>query len=392
MHIEDLIILIASRIQMNPFDSKLIYSFQDQIFRGSGFTEKQANLAIKILRRQKSKLDQIAGKDIGQFLDNPTFRLSRRTVNNNKRLSVENNSLYSKVIKAEFPFNEELVQHIRENRSKFFFAQWDKDEKAWIFSLDERSLKFWANASAKYEFSVSEEIQNYFSQIKEIEFDIEKHIPMVSMVENSIIFKNVSSRVPQPQTDDPLGALFSARKVGIQTWDDNMSDLIKKNGCEKAVLNFLDTNPSEAYEFYLENHSFFEIQDIVKYLTPCIFVIPGGSEIEKVQLSLDMLKNIGVESTEISVLFRLPKETGEKFNNFVRENNLNNPISENTKAVFISSKIPKTIIEPKVKFNSVVNFNFYSVHYTIREFLKNHHNVVHVMDKKPQRNINFAFM
>lgn len=392
MHIEDLIILIASRLQMNPFDSKLIYSFQDQIFRGNGFTEKQANLAIKILRRQKVKLDQIAGKDIGQYLDNPTFRLSRRTVNSNKRLSVQNNSIYGKVIKSEFPFNEELVQQIRENRSKFFFAQWDKEDKAWIFSLDEKSLKFWVNASAKYEFSVDEELENYFAQIKEIENSIENHVPMVSVVENSIVFKNVSDRVPQPNTDDPLSALFSARKVGIQTWDDTINDLIRKNGCEKAVLSFLDTNPSQAYEFYLEDHSFFEIQDIVKYLTPCIFVIPGGSELERVQLSLELLKNVGLDNSEISVLFRLPKETGEKFNNFVKENALNNPITDNTKAIFISSKIPKTIIEPKVKFNSVVNFNFYSVHYTIREFLKNHHNVIHVMDKKPQRNLNFAFM
>ncbi len=392
MHIEDLIILIASRIQMNPFDSKLVYSFQDQIFRGSGFTEKQANLAIKILRRQKAKLEQITGKDITQFLDNPSFRLSKRTVNNNKRLSVMPNSVYGKMIKAEFPFSEELVQSIRENRSKLHFAQWDKDEKAWLFSLDERSLKFLMPVSKKYEFLLTEEMENYFSQIEEIEQNIEDHIPMVSMEENVFKFKNISDRVPQPSTTDVFRALFEARKVGIQTWDDTVSSEIKKNGCEKAVLDFLEVNPSQPYEFLLENHSFFEIQNIVKYLTPCIFVIPGGSELEKVQLSLGLLKSIGVDNSEISVLFRLPKETGENFNNFVKNNLLNNPITDQTKAVFISSKIPKTIIEPKIKFNSVVNFNFYSVHYTIREFLKNHHNVVHVMDKKPQRNINFAFM
>jgi hypothetical protein len=392
MHIEDLIILIATRVQMNPFDSKLIYSFQDQIFRGNGFTEKQANLAIKILRRQKVKLDQVVGQDIGRFLDIPTFRLSRRTVNSNKRLTVETHELYGKVIKAEFPFNEEIVQSIREKRPNFFFAQWDKEEKAWIFSLDERSLKFWINASKKYEFSFDEEIENYFSQVSNIEEHMEDFIPIVSMDEKSFIFKNVSDRVTQPNTTDVFRALFEARKIGIQTWDDNVSTMIAQQGCEKAVSEFLEVNPSQPYEFCLENHSFFEIQNIVKNLTPCIFVIPGGSELEKVELSLKLLNSIGMDASEISVLFRLPKETGEKFNNFVKNTGLNNPITDTTKAVFISSKIPKTIIEPKIKFNSVVNFNFYSVHYTIREFLKNHHNVIHVMDKKPQRNFNFAFM
>jgi hypothetical protein len=392
MHIEDLIILIASRVQMNPFDSKLIYSFQDQIFRGNGFTEKQATLAIKILRRQKAKLEQITGKDIGQFLDNPSFRLSKRTVNNNKRLSIEPNGVYGKIIKAEFPFNEELVQSIRETRAKLHFAQWDKEEKAWIFSLDERSLKFLMSVAKKYEFLLDEEVENFFNQIEEIEQNIENHIPIVSMTENVFKFKNISDRVPQPDTSDVFRALFEARKVGIQTWDETVDAEMKKNGCEKAVLDFLEVNPSQPYEFLLENHSLFEIQNIVKYLTPCIFVIPGGSELEKVELSLELLKNVGIDNSEVSVLFRLPKETGENFNNFVKNNLLNNPINDNTKAIFISSKIPKTIIEPKIKFNSVVNFNFYSVHYTIREFLKNHHNVIHVMDKKPQRNINFAFL
>ena len=56
MHIEDLIILLSLRAKMNPYDDKLVMSFHDQISRGSGFTEKQATLALKILTRQSAKL------------------------------------------------------------------------------------------------------------------------------------------------------------------------------------------------------------------------------------------------------------------------------------------------------------------------------------------------
>ena len=75
------------------------------------------------------------------------------------------------------------------------------------------------------------------------------------------------------------------------------------------------------------------------------------SEIEKLEKSLDFLKANEITNEEISVLFRLPTETGEKFNNFVREEKLNSSISEKTKAVFISSKVPKTILDKKIKFN-----------------------------------------
>jgi hypothetical protein len=392
MHIEDLIILAATRLQMNPFDSKLIYSFQDQIFRGNGLTEKQANIAIKILKRQKSKIDPIIGQDIDTFLENPSFRLSKRTVNLSKRLSVIENEVYGKAIKVEFPYNEQIVQLIREKRSTLHFAQWDKEEKAWILSLDERNLKLLVGIVNQHGFSFDQELENYFSKVKEIEDNFEKYVPMISFDGDSIVYKNISENVPKIQTNDPLLALFEGRKAGIHTWDDSVDAVIRKNGCEKVTLNFLNSAPDQSFEFYLEDHEFFEVSEVVKYLTPCIFVIPGGSELQKLELSLDLLKKVGIDNKEISVLFRLPKETGENFNNFIRSSELNNPITDQTKAIFISSKVPKTVIDANIKFNSVVNFNFYSIHYTIREFLKNHHNVIHVMEKKPQRSLNFAFV
>lgn len=392
MHIEDLIILAASRLQMNPFDSKLIYSFQDQIFRGNGLTDKQVIVAIKILKRQKLKIDSILNQNIEGFLENPTFRLTKRTVNLNKKLSVVKNTVYGKTVKMEFPYNEQIVQTIRENRSSLHFAQWDKDEKAWILSLDERSLKLLMKIIKNHEFDLDEEIENYFNQIKHIEENIEKYIPMVSIENETVVFKNISETVPKISVDDPLSALFEARKIGIHTWSDELETRIKKNGCGTLTLNFLNASPGSPFEVYLDNNAFFEIGEILKHLTPCIFVIPGGSEIEKLEASLELLNQIGIDDKEISVLFRLPNETGEKFNTFIRNRGLNNPITEQTKVIFVSSKIPKTIIDSNIKFNSVVNFNFYNVHYTIREFLKNHHNIIHIMDKKPQRNINFAFM
>ena len=58
MYIEDLVIALATskNVGMNPYDSKLIYSFFDQLTRNSGFTEKQELLSVRILKRQAQKL------------------------------------------------------------------------------------------------------------------------------------------------------------------------------------------------------------------------------------------------------------------------------------------------------------------------------------------------
>lgn len=392
MHIEDLIILLSIRVNTNPYDSKIISSFHNQISIGSGFTEKQANLALKILSRQKSKIESVLSKDISPFLENPTFRLAKRSVNSSKILNIVSHKTFGKVIHAKFPYDQSIVNLIRQNKTGATYRQWDGEEKAWVFSLDERNLMLLMEINETYGFQLDQEINGYFDQIKSVKENFENFIPMIGFRNEEFCFLNCDQKIPKISTKNPVEALFIGRKYGIQTWEDQVEQQLKDSKCEKVVLDFLNSAPNENFEFYLENNSIFSLENIIKYLTPCIFVIPGGSEIEKIQISLKILKNLNVDNSQISVMFRLPNKTNADFNQFVKNSDLNNPISENTKAIFISSKVPKTIIEPKVKFNSVINFNFYNVHYTIREFLKNHHNVVTIFDKKPQRNINFANM
>lgn len=392
MNIEDLIILLATRCQMNPFDSKIVNSFYDQISRGNGFTEKQSDLAIKIISRHLPKINSILGQDAGQFLINPVFRLNKRTVSLAKRISVVPHDEFTKAIKVEFPYNESIVERIRKERTGLPFAAWDKDEKAWIFALHEKSVQLVGKITDKDDFYMDDEFVNYFSQIREIENNLEKYVPMVSYREKTPKFINVSPRVPQPQDNDLIKSLFEARKLGIHTWDNDVIDYLNENNVSPCVTSFLDSAPHVPFQINLEENDLADISSIVKNLLPAIFVIPGGSEFVKLQESLDFLKSIGIDNSEISVLFRLPSETGEEFNKFVKTSLLNNPVTSQTKAIFISGKIPKTIIDSNVKFNCIVNFNFYSIHYTIREFIKHHENVIHVLEKKPQRNMNFAFL
>jgi hypothetical protein len=392
MSIEDLIILLAMKTQMNPYDSKMVWSFYDQISRSLGFTEKQAILAVRILQRQKEKLTQILGQDITNFLENPTYRVPRRTINSNKRISVVAHPEYAKAIKVEFPYNETLLERIRKERPNLIHAAWDKDEKAWIFALNERSIQFLISFVEKDEFTADEEFVDYIEQVLTIQENLENFVPMVSYTEKIPKFINVSHRTPQPETADLLDALFLARKVGIHTWDESVSEHLAENNIEKSVIDFLNENPGVNFTVNLEESTIYDISCIVKNLSPCMFIIPGGLEMEKITKSFEFLKSLDITPEEMSVMFRLPKETGEKFNKFIRDEQLNNPITEKTRVVFISGKVPKTVIESKIKFNCVVNFSLHSVHYTIREFVKNHHNVIHILDKKPQRNFNFAIL
>jgi hypothetical protein len=70
------------------------------------------------------------------------------------------------------------------------------------------------------------------------------------------------------------------------------------------------------------------------------------------------------------------------FNDLVRQNNLNNPIDENTKIVFISQKFPKPLIKSGIDFKLIVNLGSLSgVHYSISTFLDGRPDVIRYTDK-----------
>jgi hypothetical protein len=127
-------------------------------------------------------------------------------------------------------------------------------------------------------------------------------------------------------------------------------------------------------------------------MSPCLFVLPGGSELDKTKMIYNLLVEQGYSSDEISVMFRLPSSDGKNFNDFVKNCGLNNPITENTKFVFVSIKLPKPVLKSKMKFNSVVSLGRSNVHYTIREFFKNRENLIYYCEPGKQKEYNFGIM
>lgn len=390
MYIEDLLIFLVKNVPINQFDQKILHSFYDQIIRGSSLTEKQGDLAVKILKRQKNKIESLLNCQISQFLENPAFNLGIRKINRQKILKIAGHDNFTRIIQAVFPYNEEIVLHIRENKPQLDFVNFNATEKIWEFPVNEKNLKFLMEFSIKFDFEVDETLSNYFEQISQVLKSFENYVPIVDITEDGYIFKNVPTVIKQPIGLNLLETCFLARKQGIHVWSDVVARQLKDSNVAPELEKFLNLPPNENLEIYLDKTSIFNIKDIVKHLLPALFIIPGGSETEKLQTSLELLKEIGIDNSQASVLFRLPNETHGEFNKFVKENGLNNSITEKIKVIFISSKIPKTIINPEIKFNSVINFNFYNVHYTIREFVKNHQNVIHIFENTPQKGIDFA--
>ncbi len=393
MYIEDIIQkLHFSSITLNMFDSKIIASLYSQLCMGTAFTEKQANLAVGVLKKYKSKISMMLNQNISTFLDNPQFRHKFRNINNSKTIEVIDHEEFKKAIRVAFPYDDSLIAKFKKEKLNFHYTTWSPDEKAWIFSLHEKNILFLSSLIDDFNFTADEEFLLYVKQIKQINENVEKYIPMIIKDQDSYILKNTHQTIQSYLGKDLILSLFEARKRGIFVWDDNIDYELDMCSEDLVVKRFLKCQNTNNFVVNLDESLLSSVSTIVKNLLPCLIVIPGGSEFEILEKNINLFKTIGINTKDMSVMFRLSNETDKKFNNYVKNNNLNNPIDNNTKIVFVSNNIPKPLIESRINFESVLNYNFYSPHYKLRDFIINHHNVINIVENAQQRRLNFGIV
>jgi hypothetical protein len=297
MNIEDLIVsLTLSNVRLNPWDEKLVHSFYDQIIRGLGFTEKQSVLAVKTLNRHYVGLSAFLQKDVSQFLTTPSYRLPIRQINNTKKISVVPSVVFGKEIKAFFPYNEKIVESIRKNKEDIGHAVWSKEEKCWIFALNENSIQFLSDLSSREHFEVDEEFENLQNQVNLIINNMENYIPMLVVDEKIPKIANFTKNTPLIESKDLMAAIFEARKMGIFTWDETISNFIDSDEVDPTTRLFLKTEPQENFHVDSDFHDISALGQIVTNLSPCLLVIPGGSEYETLVMAHTFMKELGIIS------------------------------------------------------------------------------------------------
>jgi hypothetical protein len=392
MYIEDLICKLNQTCKVNRYDVNLVPSLVNQTLFGIGFTEKQSILAIRILKRYSVNLSQSLGVDISPFLENPAFKYRLRKINNLKKISVVDYAQWGRAIKVEFPFDQIKIDEIRKNREKLGICQWDIEHKAWMFSLNEKNIQFLANFVENNGFDYDTEFKDYLDQVKEIIASMEKYVPMLAIENNEPKYLNISQFVPKLESKEVISALFEAKKAGIFTWDDSISNYVDQQGLNSVTREFLINDGTKNLEIDSTQTPIDCLSEIVKFTSPTLFIIPGGSELDKTKMVNNFLTKLGYANNEMSVMFRLPSSQGRDFNEFVKSCGLNNPISEKTKFVFVSIKLPKPVIKSKLKFGSVISLGQTNVHYTIRDFFKNRTNLIYYCESNKQREFNFAVL
>jgi hypothetical protein len=388
LYIEDLICrlgntgsyLFSNPISLWAMDEKVVHSLAANPSAGRGFTEKQRSLVLRLCKKYQGQLTADLGIAVTVALDTPEFKFNLvEPTLQEKSIKIE-----GKEILVKFPFSEEIVEKIRKFKSevKVKTVEWNGDSKAWKFALEENNVLWITQNILNDSFAVDPEFLEFSGQISEILENMENYVPTVAYENNQYLFKNVYRTVPQPTSNDLIETLLLAKHYGISTWDETVENLIKNANFSPVLTSFLEESISNKPEFDVNENSIDQFTELFKHNVPALIIIPGYGEFFTLKTWTTWLKSQGFNEKDISVLFRLSSDTGGMFNELVKQNNLNNPIDENTKIVFVSQKIPKPLIKSGIEFKLIVNLGSLSgVHYSVSTYLDGRADVIRYTDK-----------
>lgn len=151
-------------VSLARYDTDVLNSMSTAVSEGRALTEKQGELAVKIVAKYKRQL-AAKGVDVAPVEEKPEWRIPLRKMDYTRRLTIVDD-----FIVLNFPYNTELIDELRTfRRDSQGAGEWDKDKKQWRFALTEYNLVWLTAWGETREFEFDAEVQRLNQLIKECE-------------------------------------------------------------------------------------------------------------------------------------------------------------------------------------------------------------------------------
>jgi hypothetical protein len=361
--------------EVSKFDLKYIDSFAISLIEGKYLTDKQQKLAIKILFRNKFELINAYNLDADSFFSNPPWKNSPRSIDRTKKIYIDNNCICLKS-----PYDQAVIDKIKLSARNYknISFKFDTNTKLYTFPITEPNLKFLVTNFENFKKDCK--ILELYEQIKIIEEHPELYVPMVCLENNEFVYKNTHSSIPAPSKNDLIQVLWEARKYGITVWDNEIESILNLESTCQVSKKFLKT-PCES-TYIVDQQSICNLQlfkKLIESSNKILFAINGNDqELPKI---VGQLRNLNYDTDQFCILFRSSNAKFNSVNKYIKENKINNKISDKIKFFFVdySKPLTKLLLENEITFDLVFlanEVNYVLIPHTMRTFLLNCQNVV----------------
>lgn len=368
--IEDIIVKISTycrnlswTINLYHKDHDIVSSLANQVLSGVPFTQKQADLSLRLLSKYAPQIQLKYQIDISDSINNPKYKYKIRTVDSRKQISISEDK-----ITVSFNYNEKLITEIRKykNSQEHFseFIVWNSAEKHWEFPLIESNILFLGNIFLKENFIADDKFLELYTKCSSMIEDLTTYTPYVSFNVKPCV-KNFHVAIPNL---DLLETIFFSKRMAIKSYDQEFYNACKNQNLEDYIQLLSDDRKTINDIGILEN--------IVKY-NKVLFILSQGAELKSIKFIKKLIDASGINLKTISTLVRLKSnfDNGAKFNSFIKDNLMNNQLSENSKIVIISDKLPKPLFN-YLEFDFIITLSSTITNNYLRKFMQDHPGII----------------
>ena len=374
-NVEDLIEILAGlhntdTIDIEKVDKTIIYSIARQTYRGKALTDRQLDVMIEKLNQYKSQFTFIEDNQWHTAIKQ--LRMPLREIDRRKYVKICTDTIPIKSktyeedwqwIEIRFPFNKNLIVDLQDKlASKHPNAYFhERGSHQHFFKLTERTVYDIVTLFKNKEFDIDQEILEGYESIEQLINRSEDFVPGIYNTE----LKNLpSNAVEYLQKDIGLVTeenlvLYKDRSImfGIHHFDDSL------NNSASAVSILASKLAFRSRPNVFINSTEWNTDNLVQALHelkrfPAVVVVPENDSLELITNFYNATRNI-IPKEQQSVLFRLDNEKNYEFNQYIKENNLNNSLANDLKIVYISEnkKIPKPLLESDIVFKTSIYFS-----------------------------------
>ena len=353
--IEDCLELLTGLNKLNNYtfelkkeDYNILTSVSRQVFKGTALTDRQFEMLVRKFDGYKEQFEK-HNIDIDTIISKKILRYPFRQVDRSQKIFID-----GKYIVAQFPFNKKLISAIQDLRT-YTTGQTTNDKNKWLFELSEKNIKVVGDVLQKFEFS--EEFQTLYNTISS--YIMEDWVPGIYRTE----LKNLHPK-----------ALENAKK-SCGEFSSNVIKYIdrrKQFGIEHIDVEYEIQTLADKIAFrktpllYIKDHLSLEtVIEAINTLDRYPLLVVVDEEKYDTIYDIDKVLDQYTVKQQRSVMFRIPNDSVDtsKFNQWIRNNKLNNWVDNRTKIVYISSiKIPKPVLmnfKPQCILNLSKNLRSY---------------------------------
>lgn len=368
--IEDCLELMCGLLPSTDFDKftiadkdkKILNSIAQSTYKGKAMSDRQYEVVKKILLQGYKKDFTDRNVDIQSSVNN--IRLPLRKIDRSEYIAIEDYSnnqdgvgyfpyeLSGKCLVVRFPFNMKYSKKIAEIRKYLLYPEqaYKTDNYKHILPFTEQTVYRTIDIFKDDIKNIQTELLDIYNEIESFKQNKEQHIPGIYNFQ----IKNITEEIAKPLIEK-LGKpckenlyLYNDKReqIGINYFDEN--DLINSVQSLSVLSKKILQRKQSLIQIDKKEHNTNHVVDALIELKrfPVLVILDDKKSLDQLISFHNITKNI-IKTEDISVLFRKEnKKEGKTFNEYVKEQKINNKLDYNTKIVYINNKkIPKDLMK-----------------------------------------------